>query len=64
MMGHVAIVWTENKKGLKNSHSKILHGRHDGCFLPKSVVIEPLDNYTMKKRFTHVCLPENWLAKN
>ena len=52
-------VWTENKKGL--SHSKILHGRHDG---PKSVVIEPLDNYTMKKRFTHVCLPENWLAKN
>jgi len=57
--GHVAIVWTENKKGL--SHSKILHGRHDG---PKSVVIEPLDNYTMKKRFTHVCLPENWLAKN
>ena len=58
-MGHVAIVWTENKKGL--SHSKILHGRHDG---PKSVVIEPLDNYTMKRRFTHVCLPEDWLVKN
>ena len=58
-MGHVAIVWTENKKGL--SHSKILHSRHDG---PKSVVIEPLDDYTMKKRFTHICLPENWLAKN
>lgn len=55
-MGHVAIVWTENKKGL--SHSKILHGRHDG---PKSVVIEPLDDYTMKRRFTHVCLPEDWL---
>jgi len=58
-MGHVAIVWTENKKGL--SHSKILHGRHDG---PKSVVIEPLDDYTMKRRFTHVCLPEDWLVKN
>ena len=58
-MGHVAIVWTENKKGL--SHSKILHGRHDG---PKSVVIEPLDDYKMKRRFTHVCLPEDWLVKN
>jgi hypothetical protein len=58
-MGHVAIVWTENKKGL--SHSKILHGRHDG---PKSVVIEPLDDYTMKRRFTHICLPEDWLVKN
>ena len=58
-MGHVAIVWTENEKGL--SHSKILHGRHDG---PKSVVIEPLDDYTMKRRFTHVCLPEDWLVKN
>ena len=58
-MGHVAIVWTENKKDLL--HSKILHSRHDG---PKSVVIELLDNYSMKKRFTHVCLPENWLAKN
>ena len=58
-MGHVAIVWTENKKGL--SHSKILHCRHDG---PKSVVIDPLDDYTMKRRFTHVCLPEDWLVKN
>jgi hypothetical protein len=58
-MGHVAIVWTENKKGLL--HSKILHGRHDG---PKSVVIEPLDDYKMKRRFTHVCLPEDWLVKN
>ena len=58
-MGHVAIVWTENKKGL--SHSKILHGRHDG---PKSVVIEPLDDYKMKRRFTHICLPEDWLVKN
>ena len=56
-MGHVAIVWTENKKGLL--HSKILHSRHDG---PKSVVIEILDNYVLKKRFTHVCLPENWLS--
>ena len=48
-MGHVAIVWTENKKGL--SHSKILHGRHDG---PKSVVIDPLDDYIMKRRF--ICM--------
>ena len=58
-MGHVAIVWTENKKGLL--HSKILHSRHDG---PKSVIIESLDDYKMKRRFTHICLPENWLAKN
>lgn len=58
-MGHVAIVWTENKKGL--SYSKILHGRHDG---PKSVVIEKLDDYKMNKRFTHICLPEKWLGKN
>lgn len=58
-MGHVAIVWTADKKGLSNS--KILHARHDG---PKSVVIEPLDDYKMKRRFTHVCLPEDWLVKN
>ena len=57
-MGHVAIVWTENKKGL--SHSKILHSTH----ISKAVVIEKLDDYKMNKRFTHICLPEKWLAKN
>ena len=59
-MGHVAIVWTESKKGLLDS--KILHSRHDG---PKSVVIEDLKNLKkMKKRFTHICLPKDWMVKN
>jgi len=59
-MGHVAIVWTESKNGLKDS--KILHSRHDG---PKSVVIEDLKNLKkMKNRFTHICLPKDWLDKN
>ena len=58
-MGHVAIVWTESKKGLLDS--KILHSRHDG---PKSVVIENLKDYKMNKRFTHICLPKDWMVKN
>ena len=59
-MGHVAIVWTESKKGLLDS--KILHSRHDG---PKSVVIEDLKNLKkMKKRFTHICLPKDWMVIN
>ena len=59
-MGHIAIVWTESKKGLLDS--KILHSRHDG---PKSVVIEDLKNLKkMKKRFTHICLPKDWMVKN
>ena len=47
------------REGTEKRH--ILHGRHDG---PKSVVIEPLENYSMKNRFTHICLPENWLVNN
>jgi len=58
--GHIAIVWTESKKGLLDS--KILHSRHDG---PKSVVIEDLKNLKKKKkRFTHICLPKDWMVKN
>ena len=57
--GHVAIVWTESKQGLL--YSKILHSRHDGS---KSVVIEDLKDYKMNKRFTHICLPKDWMIKN
>ena len=63
-MGHLAIVWTENKKGLLNS--KILHSNYHAGI--KSLVIEYFHNFMIKeknnKRFTHICLPEDWLLKN
>ena len=62
--GHVAIVLKSSKKGLLDS--KIIHNV-GGIFKEKKyreVVIELLKDYPDYKRFTHVCLPENWLLKN
>ena len=62
--GHLAIVWTENKKGLL--YSKLIQSRWESNI--KSVNIDYFYNYKYKdkinKRFSHICLPEDWLLKN
>lgn len=62
--GHLAMVYTSNKKGLLNS--KIIHTRWESHI--KKVQIDYFYDYTYKneinKRFTHVCYPEDWLIKN
>ena len=63
-MGHVAVVLKLSKKGVL--HSKIIHNVR-GSFKKKKyreVVIEILEDYPDNKRFTHICLPKDWLVKN
>lgn len=57
--GHVAIVYKENKDLL---NSQIMHAQHT-CGI-KSVNVEKMINYTKFERFTHICLPKDWLLKN
>ena len=60
--GHVAVVIERNDTLLK---STIIHNINDLCNEKyNKVVIEKLNEYPNYKRFTHVCLPENWLIKN
>ena len=60
--GHVAIVTERNKTLLE---SKIIHNISDLCDEKyNKVIIEKLNEYPNYKRFTHVCLPENWLLCN
>ena len=62
--GHLAIVVNSHSKGLL--FSKIIHSRWEPEI--SRVIIETFNNYKFKgkinKRFTHVCLPDNWLIKN
>ena len=62
--GHVAILINSSKKGLL--YSKKIHAINDYCSDRKynSVVIERVKDYYRYERYTHVCLPENWLLKN
>lgn len=64
--GHVAFTINSSKNGLLES--KIIHSINDKNKetgkIYKSVVIEKLKDYYNYKRFTHVCLPQNWLLKN
>ncbi|VVU94480.1 hypothetical protein CPAV1605_202 [seawater metagenome] len=62
--GHVAITINSSKKGVL--FSKQIHAIRDYCKKKKysSVVIEKLIDYPKHTRYTHVCLPENWLLKN
>tara|TARA_Y100001954_G_C15802593_1_gene600947 strand:+ start:1338 stop:1925 length:588 start_codon:yes stop_codon:yes gene_type:complete len=62
--GHVAISINSSKRGLLQS--KIVHaingtwnGKKYNC-----TVIEKLNDYPYYNRFTHICLPQNWLLKN
>jgi len=57
--GHVAFTINSSKKGLINT--KIIHNIHNH---KKEVTIEEFKDYSLNKRFTHICLPQNWLLKN
>ena len=62
--GHVAMTVMSSKNGLMET--KIIHnvsGKWDGKKY-NSVVIEKLKDYPYHTRFTHICLPKNWLIKN
>jgi len=62
--GHVAIMLSSSKKGLL--FSKKIHAIRDQCKNKKysTVVVEKLIEYPRHTRYTHICLPENWLLKN
>lgn len=65
--GHVAIVVTESNTNIMDAH--VVHAIHHGKEVSKSkrydnVVEETLDRYWNHERFTHVCLPKDWLDKN
>ena len=62
--GHVAMVITSNKKGLL--YSKKIHAISERIKGKKysSVVIEVVKDYPRNERYTHICLPKNWLLKN
>jgi hypothetical protein len=56
--GHVAVVVRSSKKGLLSS--KILHAK--GWGKNQRVVIEKFsDDIGNSERYTHICLPKNWL---
>lgn len=60
--GHVAVVTNSNNTLLE---STIIHNINDLCHEKyNKVIIEKLKDYPNYNRFTHVCLPENWLLKN
>ena len=62
--GHVAIITLSSKQGIMNS--KIIHSV-SGKFKEKnynSCVEEQLKDYPYYSRFSHVCLPEDWIFKN
>lgn len=62
--GHVGIVLTTSKKDI--TFSKFIHAISDRINNIKynSVTIEKVKNYPRYKRFTHICLPEDWILKN
>lgn len=60
--GHVAVLLTSNKL----LESNIIHNV-SGIWENKvynSVVVEKLNQYPYYNRFTHICLPDNWLFRN
>lgn len=60
--GHVAVVTENNSKLLE---SIIIHNINDiSDEKYNKVILEKVSNYPNYKRFTHVCLPENWLLCN
>ena len=71
--GHVAIIINDNPKEIMTTDFKFnfFHGRSNIIHAIKNpkgyktgVLVEPLLDYWNYKRFTHVCLPEDWLCKN
>jgi hypothetical protein len=64
--GHVSFTINSSKKGLLES--KIIHSVYDKdkdtSKIYKNVVIHKTKDYHNYKRFTHICLPQNWILKN
>jgi hypothetical protein len=64
--GHVAFTINSSKKGLLDT--KIIHSIYDKNKetgkIYKHVVIEKVKDYFNYKRFTHICLPQDWILKN
>ena len=60
--GHVAVILSDNKP-LKLA-KKIHAIGHDNSDKYNCVLIETFNEYPYKNRYTHICLPENWLLKN
>tara|TARA_Y100000389_G_C17403416_1_gene486677 strand:- start:394 stop:963 length:570 start_codon:yes stop_codon:yes gene_type:complete len=60
--GHVAVI-VSNNKTLR--HARKIHAiSHLGSDKYNCVLTETFDEYPYKNRYTHICLPENWLLKN
>jgi hypothetical protein len=55
--GHVACTIDSSKKGILDS--KMIHNING-----EGTVITQLKYYPRYDRFTHICLPQNWLLKN
>ena len=62
--GHVGILVNSSIKGILES--KMIHAISDRIEGKKynSVVIEKVKSYPKFKRYTHICLPKDWLIKN
>ena len=64
--GHVAFTVNNSTKGLLDT--KIIHSIYDKDKITgkiyKHVVIEKLKDYYNYKRFTYICLPQDWILKN
>lgn len=58
--GHVAVTINSNKNGLLNS--EIIHNSSEKYI--NGTKIHLLKDYINFKRFTHICLPQNWILKN
>ncbi len=60
--GHVAVIIQSSDKGLMDSE-KIHAVSHLEYERYNKVVIEKFKDYPYYKRYTHFCLPEDWLIK-
>ena len=64
--GHVAVLTGANKTRPKNTDTLLnnIQIHASSCENSNCVVLEPLADYHLRGRYTHVCLPQNWLLKN
>ena len=60
--GHVAVTINSSKLGLLNS--KIIHNTNEKNINLYGTYIHKLKEYENYKRFTHICLPQDWILKN
>ena len=60
--GHVAVILSNN---IPLKSAKKIHAiGHEDSKKYNCVIIELFNEYPYKNRYTHICLPENWLLKN